>query len=175
MEDTDREFKEIARDVRLTLEEERERLIEKAQQVEGLLNLTDYANKLLRRIEDLEDEVVRQGGIIDEMHQQLQEKDLQLSEQGKLLGGVAKTSSEDVLLKALRRYVNYSKRKTADKRVFAKSAVQDIATLCSLVLPEDLAQAVDSLDDEVTEPKVVTVQGNYNDIHDNGGVKIREE
>ena len=32
---------------------------------------------------------------------------------------------------------------------------------------------IQSLDDEQTEPKVVNVTGNYNDVHDNGEVKFK--
>ena len=37
----------------------------------------------------------------------------------------------------------------------------------NLTLPDDLATIVDTLDDDQTEPKVVNVTGNYNDVHDN--------
>ena len=39
-----------------------------------------------------------------------------------------------------------------------------------LTLPEDLAAAIECLDDDQADPKVVNVTGNYNDIHDNGTV-----
>ena len=77
----------------------------------------------------------------------------------KLSTGMAKKASEDNLLKALRTYVNRSKRKTADKRAFAKSATLEIANANGLIIPEDLAAAIDSLDDEQAEPKVVNVAG----------------
>ena len=76
------------------------------------------------------------------------------------------------MLKALRTYVNRSKRKTIDKRAFAKTATLEIANANGLLLPEDLAAMIESLDDELTDPKVVNVSGNYNDIHDNGGVSL---
>ena len=73
---------------------------------------------------------------------------------------MAKKASEDNLLKALRTYVNRSKRKTADKRAFAKSATLEIANANGLDLPEDLKAAIESLDDEQAEPKVA-VQVDY--------------
>ena len=84
---------------------------------------------------------------------------------------MAKKASEDNQIKALRTYVNRSKRKTPDKRVFAKYAMLEIANANGLTLPEELAATIDSLDDEQPEPKVVNVAGNYNDIHDNGKVE----
>ena len=71
--------------------------------------------------------------------------------------------------------MNRSKRKTADKRAFAKSATLEIANANGLDLPEDLKAAIESLDDEQAEPKVVTVQGNYNDVHDNNNVKLDDK
>ena len=48
--------------------------------------------------------------------------------------------------------------------------VLEMANANGVLLPEDLATAIDSLDDEQLEPKVVNVAGNYNDIHDNSSV-----
>ena len=103
------------------------------------------------------------------------ELEMKLMEMSKLSTGMAKKASEDNLLKALRTYVNRSKRKTADKRAFAKSATLEIANANGLDLPEDLKAAIESLDDEQAEPKVVTVQGNYNDVHDNNNVKLDDK
>jgi len=111
---------------------------------------------------------------LDDEKQQRAELEMKLMEMGKLTTGMAKKASEDNLIKALRTYVNRSKRKTADKRAFAKSATLEIANANGLDLPEDLKAAIESLDDEQTEPKMVTVQGNYNDVHDNGEVRFKE-
>ena len=52
----------------------------------------------------------------------------------------------------------------------AKEAALDMVLANKLTLPEDLAAAIESLDDDQSDPKVVNVSGNYNDIHDNGTV-----
>ena len=49
-----------------------------------------------------------------------------------------------------------------------------LAIANSIVFPEDLATTIDALDDEQSEPKVVNVTGNYNDIHDNSSVGMNE-
>lgn len=41
-------------------------------------------------------------------------------------------------------------------------------------LPEDIVDSLAHLDDELSEAKVVNVTGNYNDIHDNGDVNMRD-
>ena len=103
------------------------------------------------------------------------EAEMRMAELNKLSSDVAKKSSEEALLKALRTYVSNSKRKRPDKRAAAKEAALDMVLANKLTLPEDLAAAIESLDDDQTEPKVVNVGngGHYNDIHDNGGVTVK--
>jgi hypothetical protein len=83
---------------------------------------------------------------------------------------MAKKASQDEVLQALRVFVNKSKRKKVEKRIAIKEMVLEMANANGVLLPEDLATAIDSLDDEQLEPKVVNVAGNYNDIHDNSSV-----
>jgi len=123
------------------------------------------------------DENVRLREDLEELQEQLlEEKDLrtkaeiQLKEMSQLSAGVAKKASQDELLKAIRVFVNKSKRKKIEKRIAVKEMVLEMVNANSIVLPEDLALAIDALDDEQTEARVVNVQGNYNDIHDNGNV-----
>jgi nucleoid-associated protein YejK len=96
--------------------------------------------------------------------------EMQLSEMSKLSAGVAKKASQDELLKAIRVFVNKSKRKKIEKRIAVKEMVLEMANANSMTLPEELAVTIDSLDDEQPEAKVVNVAGNYNDIHDNSNV-----
>ena len=78
-----------------------------------------------------------------------------ICEMSKLSVGVAKKASQEELLKALRVFVNKSKRKKVEKRIAVKEMVLELANANGLVLPEDLATAIDSLDDEQPEPRVV--------------------
>ena len=127
----------------------------------------------LQKVEEIASENQSLQQQLAEEKQQRAELEMKLAEMSKLSADVAKKSSEDNLLKALRIYANRSKRKTADKRMFAKSAILEIANANNLILPEELAATVDSLDDEQSEPKIVNVSGNYNDVHDNGEVKLK--
>lgn len=112
--------------------------------------------------------------LADEKRQR-EELEMKLTEMSKLTTGMAKKTSEEAMLKALRTYANTSKRKTIDKRIFAKTAILEMANANGLTLPPDLAATIDSLDDDQTEPKTVNVAGNYNDIHDNATVNQKQQ
>ena len=72
--------------------------------------------------------------------------------------GVAKKSSQDEVQKALRTYVNISKRKTLSKRVAVKMMIMELGNAIGLTFPEDMIATLEALDDEQTEPKIA-VQG----------------
>lgn len=149
--------KELARKARRALDEERECLAEMAQKVESYNSLLDSYNDLICENEDL--------------RAQVQEKDTQLNEINKFVAGVAKKSPQDEILKAIRTFVNKSKQKTSKKRTLIKEMVLEFTYANGIVLPGDLMAIVYALDDEQPEAKVVNVQGNYNDIHDNEKVE----
>ena len=178
MENDYEDFNETARELRRALAYEEEQLTEKAEQVKMFRLMMDRADELLEENRNLAEDVKSLEQQLDEEKRQRAELEMKLMEMGKLSAGVAKKSSEEAVLKALRMYVNRSKRKTADKRAFAKSATLEIANANGLDLPEDLKAAMESLDDEQSEPKTnttVNVQGNYNDVHDNGGVNLNNK
>ena len=166
---------EKAQNARRALEMEREKLMKQEEQLDARLQLLDNIDKVLEENKRLRETVEEHQQQLDEEKRQRSAVEMKLMEMNKLSAGMAKKASEDNLLKALRTYVNRSKRKTADKRAFAKSATLEIANVNGLDLPEDLKAAIESLDDEQTEPKVVTVQGNYNDVHDNNNVKMNRK
>lgn len=164
------DYKETMRDVQRALGSEKERLTERIEQLEGMMRMADMTGDLLSEIDDLKDENERLCAENERLRQEMQEKEMKLSELSKLSVGVARKSSQDEVLKALRTYVNISKRKTLSKRVAVKMMIMEQANAIGLALPEDMVATLESLDDEQVEPKVVNVAGNYNDIHDNGCV-----
>jgi len=168
------DYSEMAHDARRALEREREELMERAGRLEVHMRMLDEVDRVMKENCQLKEDNENLLQLLDDEKQQRAELEMKLMEMGKLTTGMAKKASEDNLIKALRTYVNRSKRKTADKRAFAKSATLEIANANGLDLPEDLKAAIESLDDEQTEPKMVTVQGNYNDVHDNGEVRFKE-
>ncbi len=82
--------------------------------------------------------------------------EMQLNEMTKLSASVAGKASQEELLKALRVFVNRSKRKKLEKRTLVKEMILELVVTNGIVLPEDLTTTLDSLDDEqlVEQPQV---------------------
>ena len=165
---------EKAREVHREIEREYENVVTRAEELNELNKVLEGVDAVLQDNENLRSE-------IDELEAELKEKDkkivqleTQLNEMSKLSAGVAKKSSQDDVLKAMRTYLNISKRKTLSKREAAKTVFVDLFTSTKLDLPDDIKEMLTYLDDEQAEPKVVNVTGNYNDIHDNKTVKMKE-
>ena len=173
METDDFNYKELVRDALKELNNEFDTLTERAERLKGYQQLLEKMDEVFRENEKLRDEKESLKQQVVELGKQKEALEMKEREMSKLSAGMAKTSSEEAVMKALRTYANRSKRKTADKRVYAKTAILEIANVNSLVLPDDLAAIVECLDDDQAESKVVNVQGNYNDIHDNGEVKFK--
>ncbi len=152
------EYKEVMHDVRRALGGEKERLTERIEQLEGFMKMADMTDELLSQIDDLNGENERLSVENERLRQEVQEKDMKLSELSKLSVGVAKKSSQDEVLKALRTYVNVSKRKTLSKRVAVKMMIMELGNAIGLTFPEDMIATLEALDDEQTEPKIA-VQG----------------
>ncbi len=158
-------YGELAYNIRREITKERENLLERVSQLGEYEGVLEVVEEMQKRIGDLKDEV-------EVLRRQKAELEMKLAEMSKLSAGMARKSSDEAVLKALQTYVNRSKRKTADKRAFAKTATLEIANLNALTLPEDLKETIESLDDEQTELKMITVNGNYNDMHDNKVVEM---
>ena len=164
-------YMEIAREVRREVEHESEQLTDRLEQLNGFMQLMDRVDDVLAENKRLQEDVEALQQQLAEEKRQRAELEMKLAEMNKLSAGMARKTSEEELLKALRTYANHSKRKTSDKRAFAKAALLEIANVNGLVLPAELASTIECLDDEQSEPKIVAVSGNYNDIHDNGEVR----
>ena len=190
------ELKDWCDGARRALDKERERIIEKLEMVDGLVQTMEAVDEIQTENESLKTEKeglkteneglkTENEGLKNEnegLRNQVQvEKDqrikaeMQLKEMSKLSAGVAKKASHDELLKAIRVFVNKSKRKKVEKRIAVKEMVLEMANANGVVLPEDLAATIDALDDEQLDARVVNVQGNYNDIHDNTKVNIKDK
>ena len=174
------DYKEMMHDVHRALGSEKERLTERIEQLEGVLKMADMTDELLSEIDDLKEENERLSEENEHLRQQVQEKEMKLTELGKLSAGVARKSSQDDVLKGLRTYINISKRKTLSKRVAVKMIIMELVNAIDLSLPEDMVATLEALDDETSEPKVL-VQGDYvaskfngpmYDVHGNDEVKL---
>ena len=156
------------------LEQEIERVKEKEERLMEYMRAMDAMEELCSQVEDLKDENERLSQEVEKLAQESEksaqenerlrreivEKDMKLKELGKLSVGVAKKSSQEEVLKALRTYINISKRKTVSKRVAVKVMIMELANAIDLSFPEDMVATLEALDDEQSEPKV-TVQVDY--------------
>ena len=120
------------------LEREQEELEDRASELKMRLQVAEATKELLSEIDRLKADNETLQTEIEELNQQLQEKDIQLKELGKLSAGVAKKSSQDNVSKALRIYLNTSKRKTQSKREAAKTVLLELITAAKLDLAEDI-------------------------------------
>ncbi len=100
------EYKEMMHDVRRALGGERERLTERMEQLEDVMKMADATDELISEIDDLKEENERLNAENEHLRQQVQEKDMKLTELGKLSAGVDRKASHDELLKALSVFVN---------------------------------------------------------------------
>ena len=141
-------------DARREMERDREKLSERIEKIDNSLKAFEVVENLFSKIESQQEELESQKAEIDSLRAQLQEKEVQLSEQRKLTTGMAKKSSEEDLQKALRTYFNTSKRKTIGKRVAVKTVITEFISTMKISLPDDLAEALEHLDDELPEPSV---------------------
>ena len=181
-------LKDAAQDARRALDREREEMRERMLMMDGFTRTMDAVEELIvenerqratintqeETIEQLREATAQLRQQLQEEHEQRSRVEMQLNEMSKLSASVAGKASQDELLKALRVFVNKSKRKKLEKRIAVKEMVMELAMANNIVFPGDLAATLDCLDDEQTEARVVQVTGNYNDVHDNGSVELGE-
>lgn len=166
------EVKKMMYEQHVAIERKHKNLKEEAERISGFKRALDAMDDVFKEKERLRAEC-------DSLIVQLRDErmirrkmEMQMNEMSKLSMSVAGKASQEELLKALRVFVNTSKRKKIEKRIAVKEMVLELANANMLMFPADLAATIDSLDDELPEPRVVNVAGNYNDIHDNGNVKL---
>ena len=164
------ELRDWSDGARRTLDREREKMMERVELLDGLAQAMEAVDEIVAENESMKTEIEGLQSQLQAEREQRTKAEMQLSEMSKLSAGVAKKASQEEVLKALRVFVNKSKRKKVEKRIAVKEMVLELANANGVLLPEDLSAAIDSLDDEQVEARVVNVQGNYNDIHDNDSI-----
>ena len=142
------ELKEAARETYRRLQNVLEGKIDEVEEVKIQMRVVEATQGLLYEIDQLNDEINAQQEEIDGLNQQLQDKDTQLKELGKLSAGVAKKSSADDVSKAIRIYLNTSKRKTQSKREAAKTVLLELITAATLEMSEDIMESLSHFDEE---------------------------
>lgn len=131
------------------LTDEAKRLEEQRRMAEGMGSLLDENDRLHEEAESLQQQLANE-------RQKRTELEMRLNEMSKLSTGMAKKVSQDDFLKALRVYLNISKRKTIGKREAAKNVITDLMASAKLELPDDIMELLEHLDDEQpAEPRTV--------------------
>ena len=149
------------------LEHRLEHLREESRQIENYQRAIDMTRKLAEEKE-------KQSAEIESLRQQLQEEkrlkaelEMKMNEMSKLSAGMAKKASEEDLSKALRIYLNTSKRKTQSKREAAKTVFMEMLMSAKLELPDDIMELLEHLDDEQADnATIVNVEA--------GGINIQQ-
>ena len=166
------DYMEMAQNTRYEIEKESDRLMAKLTQMEDYKKLLDGIDEVIADNKRQQEEIESLQQQLAEEKRQRMEMETNMNEMSKLSAGMAKKASQDDFLKALRIYLNISKRKTIGKREAAKNVITELMTSAKLELPDDIMEMLESLDDELSEPKTVTVNGNYINIHENQEVKV---
>ena len=162
-------LKEQLREARRYVEREREQLQEQMETQNMCLTLLEQYDSLLEENERLQSELEQQKAEVDSLQRQLDAKDMKLNELGKFSVGMAKKSSQEVLEKAFRIYINTSKRKTQAKREVARVQLLDFITTAKLEMPDDIMEMLDHLDDEQPESAPTT-----NVTVQSGGINVQQ-
>jgi hypothetical protein len=165
-------YKERAHETLRMLAQEQERLTDEAKGLEERMRMVEGMESLMDENERLQEETDSLRQQIAEERQKRTEMETKMNEMSKLSAGMAKKAAQDDFHKALRIYLNISKRKTIGKREAAKDVIMGLMTSAKLELPDDIMELLEHLDDEQSEPKTVTVNGNYIEAHDNKEVKV---
>ena len=136
------------------LEHEDEELLARHDELKNRMLVLKTTGEMLEENERLQGKILELQGLLQEEKDRNTKLEMQLNEMSKLSASVAGKASQDELLKALRVFVNKSKRKKMEKRIAVKEMVLELANANALSLPADLAATIDSLDDEqpVVEP-----------------------
>ena len=142
------ELNEAAREMYRQLQSELERKANEAEELKIQMRVVEATQELLEGIERLKAENESQRQEIDRLNEQIHDRDMRLKELGQLSAGVAKKSSADDVSKAIRIYLNTSKRKTQSKREAAKTVLLELITAAKLDMAEDIMEMLSHFDDE---------------------------
>ena len=142
------ELNETASEMYRQLQSELERKANEAEELKIQMRVVEATQELLEGIERLKAENESQRQEIDRLNEQIHDRDMRLKELGQLSAGVAKKSSADDVSKAIRIYLNTSKRKTQSKREAAKTVLLELITAAKLDMAEDIMEMLSHFDDE---------------------------
>ena len=142
------EFGDWLDDARRDIARDCERLAEKMEKMDYYRKAIDITDELLQEAETLKKENERLREQLSAEKKLRADQEVRLEEMSKLSAGMAKKTSQDDLFKAMRSYLSTSKRKSPGKREAAKMVFTELFSSTTLVLPDDIKEMLDHLDDE---------------------------
>lgn len=146
-------MKDYLRQERADIDREKEALQERNDQLKAMEVLLSRAEKAESSLEQMREER-------DELKQDVKALQMQLDEQQKMAKNMAAKTEDESLVKALRTYMNHSKKKTAKKRGYIKMMITELALSVGLTLPEDMIETLEAFDDDESKTEI-NVGGNY--------------
>ncbi len=146
-------IKDYLRQERADIDREKEALLERGYQLKAMEVLLGRAEKAESSLEQMREER-------DDLKQEVKALQMQLDEQQKMAKNMAAKTEDESLVKALRTYMNHSKKKTAKKRGYIKMMITELALSVGLTLPEDMIVTLEAFDDDESKTEV-NVEGNY--------------
>jgi hypothetical protein len=156
------ELDEVTRELRRLYELEQEELDARNKRLKLGMKTLENNENLLQENRRLREELAQERQQNQEEKDKSTRLEMQLNEMGKMTASVAGKASQEEVLKALRVFVNKSKRKKLEKRIAVKEMVLELANANSLLLPEELSSTIDGLDDEqplMEQPQVSPTEG----------------
>ena len=126
------EMKEMP-DAHRALNQERNQLDETIEMMKGLLSALETAKKVQSENDNLKKENEALRAQFQEEKEQRLKAEMQLNEMSKLSASVAGRASQDEVQKALRVFVNKSKRKKLEKRIMVKEMVLERDKYLSMI------------------------------------------
>lgn len=143
------------RQERMDIDRAKEILQERNDNLKAVESLLNKAQKYESMLEQVKAER-------DDLKAEVKALQMQLDEQQKMAKNMAAKTEDESLVKALRTYMNHSKKKTAKKRGYIKMMVTELALSVGLTLPEDMVETLEAFDDD---EDVKMVNNFYNTVN----------
>lgn len=104
------------------------------------------------------------------LKEEISSANVKINELAKMTNKVAAKTEHDDLVGVLRKFMNQSRRKNIQKRIYVKMFIMEIATSSGVTLPEDMCNELKSFDDE--DEKQVSYTEVKGDLMTDSAMKI---
>lgn len=136
------------REMKSKLDSRKERLEDDFMLYYALDKLREAYEEKCNECEAKDDKIRELQHTIKKQKEEIGEKDMKLSELGKLANRVAEKSDYEDLNKGVRKYLNMSKNKSPQKKGYIRTFVLEIYSTNKIPIPDDILEILNSFDDE---------------------------